>query len=702
MTSSVPHAEKAIVSPSKKPLSQGRAALLTGLLLVAVGLLVNPWSLGRTLTSDGEVGSASALSIIVACQAAAVLLGVLVLWRRPLARAGWLHGLAGVPLVLLALFGAYGSVLATRPLPPELLRIQRIERAEVLYLDLSARFKVTLNKSAADLEVPEEHSRDFFADEVIVVDLAGAAGDHAIDLVPGYGLRDRHWDVGTERRTVARDDLVLWRPFLEEVDYFKHAKFYIIFGDFADEAETRYETDMAFAALARMKDGAWADVHGAMGVVFERVDDDWKIASFETRELGATIADELLFEEVLDVALPNADERARARRSIHEEYVVDWFLEEDFVPPHEHFSLQAFDRQPGLSVVDLDRDGFDELYVMARWGKNMLLSNHGDGTFHDVAGEVGLDLEDHTSCALFADLDNDGDSDAVLGRTLERSLVMENREGRFHDVSERVSEPLPYLAISLSAADYDLDGLLDVYFSTYAAEMFMHPRSAETAPKQFLAPEDLATFEEVQDESLWILARAGPPNVLLHNEGSGAFQVARGPDAAATQVWRNTFQGTWTDYDEDGDPDLYCANDFSINNMVRNDGEGRFVDVTEETGTADIGFGMGVSWGDFDNDGDADLYVTNMYSKAGRRITRMAGGSAEQFAPMARGNTLFANAPERFDRVSGLTDAELKVEAAGWSWGGQFVDVDNDAYLDVYALSGHYTAPDEVAIPVDT
>ena len=126
------------------------------------------------------------------------------------------------------------------------------------------------------------------------------------------------------------------------------------------------------------------------------------------------------------------------------------------------------------------------------------------------------------------------------------------------------------------------------------------------------------------------------------------------------------------------------------------------IDATEETETADIGFGMGVAYGDYDNDGDQDLYVTNMFSKAGRRITDMMGELGREFAPMARGNTLFGNAGARFERRSGLDESALQVEAAGWSWGGQFVDVDNDAFLDVYALSGYYTAPDEVAIPVDT
>ena len=123
-----------------------------------------------------------------------------------------------------------------------------------------------------------------------------------------------------------------------------------------------------------------------------------------------------------------------------------------------------------------------------------------------------------------------------------------------------------------------------------------------------------------------MLARPGPPNVLLRNRGGGAFEVDDASPVAA--VWLNTYQSTWGDYD--GDADLYIANDYAPKFLFQNDGHGTFLDVTSETRTADIGYGMGASWGDYDADGDQDLYVTNMHTNSGQRITGERGQDGQR------------------------------------------------------------------------
>ncbi len=167
-------------------------------------------------------------------------------------------------------------------------------------------------------------------------------------------------------------------------------------------------------------------------------------------------------------------------------------------------------------------------------------------------------------------------------------------------------------------------------------------------------------------------------------------------------VWENTPQTIWSDYDEDGDPDLYVANDFAPDCLFRNDGADGFVDVAGEIGLDVYGFGMGASFGDYDNDGLQDLYVSNMYSKAGRRILARFDGISSDFIKSAEGNVLYRHLGDgSFQQVSGLEKPSLQVAEAGWSWGGQFADFDNDGDLDIYALSGYFTAPKELASEID-
>lgn len=367
----------------------------------------------------------------------------------------------------------------------------------------------------------------------------------------------------------------------------------------------------------------------------------------------------------------------------------------------------------------------------------MLFRNRGDGSFEDVAPQLGLDVDGDVQSTVFADFDNDGDRDAILARHLKPSLYLVNDNGRFVDRGQALVKggELPMLGSSVAAADYNGDGLLDVYISTYAGDFAQRAMNVIryksgnkkwiTALKPFVAKGDWKTlhsmFEDAAPTNKFFTDRPGPPNVLLRNLGNGEFEVDT--ESAASRFFRNTYQATWADYDEDGDPDIYCANDFSPNYLFRNNGDGTFTDATSETGTADVGFGMGAGWGDYDGDGRQDLYVANMFSKAGRRVTSFFEEGRENYDPeavgegidpmfrrMAEGNSLFRNLDGKWEKVSGMPPEErwdiqpngkLPVEEGGWSWGGQFCDFDNDGWLDLYTLSGYYTAPKEAAVAVD-
>ena len=591
--------------------------------------------------------------------------------------------------------------------------IGEIIASEELILTMMPHLR-RISSSAMDLRIPNHRSSYLFEPEVVVNDLS-------IDSIPGQETQPastpvvfRQWTVDDAERAVPSDQLDLWRPFLEGVEYFEHAGFTLIRGRFLDGQADRWETDIGFGGLARTSSGVWSAVKAKLTARWHKQSQQeasskplWRIAKWKLENLSTQEAEHRWFTEALDAAIPDAADRQRARDSIHERLVTEVAtLGEKAAGYHEHFDPTSHDRHPAVSVVDIDRDGFDDLYVMARWGKNQLLRNRGDGTFEEIAAEWKLDIEDHCSCALFADVDNDGDDDLFLGRTLEKSMFLLNDNGQFVDRSqELVSTPLPYLVSSIAAADYNNDGLLDVYFSTYAVHMAPH------AVQHFLTKEQHPKYWEFYDAEMDSTQRIeaspnygdsnyfhspGPPNLLLTNSGGGRFSIV--PETEQLTVWRNTYQSTWGDFDNDGDADLYLANDYAPNKLFRNDQGTSFVDITEQTGTEDIGFGMGAAWGDYDNDGRQDLYVSNMYSKAGQRITSQIPGLDRRVAGMAGGNSLFRNAGEPFEKVSGVEPPALQVEKAGWAWAGQFVDVNNDGFLDIYSLSGYYTAPAAIAI----
>ncbi len=164
---------------------------------------------------------------------------------------------------------------------------------------------------------------------------------------------------------------------------------------------------------------------------------------------------------------------------------------------------------------------------------------------------------------------------------------------------------------------------------------------------------------------------------------------------------RWSFAAAWEDFDNDGDQDLYVANDFGRNNLYRNDSDGsalRFVDIAGEAGAEDSASGMSVSWGDCDRDGFMDVHVSNMFSAAGSRITTQSNfkpGLSEslrnRFQHFARGNTLLRNLHGK-----GFKDVSVSagVTMGRWAWGSNFADLNNDGWEDLVVANGFVTTDD--------
>lgn len=338
----------------------------------------------------------------------------------------------------------------------------------------------------------------------------------------------------------------------------------------------------------------------------------------------------------------------------------------------------------GLALGDVNADGLDDLYVCQPGGlPDRLYVQKPDGTVFDASSLAGVDWRIQSQSALLIDLDNDADQDLVLATTLGVVFMANDGRGTF---TVRATHLIPEAApLALTSADFDLDGDLDVYVGCYSL------RRASADGQVLGRP---VPYHD---------ANNGGRNVLFRNDLDWQFTDATLDSGLDRNNRRFTLAASWEDYDNDGDPDLYVANDYGRNNLYRNDphadGGRTFVDVAAAAGVEDISAGMSVSWGDVNLDGNMDLYVSNMWSSAGNRVTYQrqfqqgAGTEAmTAFRRHARGNSLFMNAGD-----GTFADASLEagVTMGRWAWGSRFIDLNNDGLEDIYVANGFITQPED-------
>ena len=329
----------------------------------------------------------------------------------------------------------------------------------------------------------------------------------------------------------------------------------------------------------------------------------------------------------------------------------------------------------GICAGDFDGDGYDDLYICQPAGlPNRLYRNRGDGTFVDVTERAGVGLLDGTSSAIFADLANNGRQDLIVVRTSGPLLFINRGDGTFELKPDafHFARPPQGTFMGSAVADYNRDGLLDVYFCTYS---FYQGLSEYEFPNPYYD------------------AQNGPPNFLLKNHGDHTFEDVTIPSGLDVSNNRFSFCCGWDDYNGDGWPDLYVVNDFGRKVLYKNNGNGTFTDVSAEAGVEDPGEGMSLTWLDYDNDGCDDLYVVNMWEAAGRRVVKQP-----EFMPLvpenirqvywddAAGNTLLHNegASGKFRDVT----EESGTQMGGWNWGSDAWDFDHDGYPDMYVANG--------------
>lgn len=327
----------------------------------------------------------------------------------------------------------------------------------------------------------------------------------------------------------------------------------------------------------------------------------------------------------------------------------------------------------GAAWLDYDRDGLLDCYVVNGWkleggrvvekGKNALYRQRPDHTFEDVTGDAGVEGEGEWSAGAFvADYDADGWPD-ILVTSFGRNLLYHNLgNGRFENVAAKLGLESPGWNTGAAWLDADGDGDLDVYIAAYI----------DTTLDQVLAARPTLSWRGLELVAAGPFGMKGARDHFFRNE-NGRFVDATSESGLEDKALAFGFAVRAADFNGDGHPDLYVANDSDPNYLYRNDGKGRFTEVAtwsgcalDENGAAQAGMGLAV--GDADGDGVLDVFVNNF---------------SEDFSTLYRG--LGGGLFEDVSRRTGVGPATYRTLA----WGTALSDLDNDGDLDLLVMNGH-------------
>ena len=322
----------------------------------------------------------------------------------------------------------------------------------------------------------------------------------------------------------------------------------------------------------------------------------------------------------------------------------------------------------GVFVCDFNHDGVQDFMLtdsrLPRGYKLYRGDTHGQ--FMDVGEAMGFKPA-HAFIAAWIDLDGDGWEDVVINT----GQIYRNLKGKkFEEVTSQSNLKLvgdlqrtgsfTYHAV----ADYDGDGLMDIYLFRVDSQPF---------------------------KGTWIDGKVGhnAGNQLLRNKGDWQFEDVT-KKTRTDGGMRSTFSSVWLDANNDNRPDLYVIHEYGNGILLINKPDGTFEERELADSAADFG-SMGLASGDFDNDGNIDLYVASMYSKSGKRVIGNLKKDAYKeevmlkLKRMVAGSQMYRNLGDlKFDPVG----KKLDLVGIGWAYAPAMTDLDNDGFLDIHATSG--------------
>lgn len=276
-----------------------------------------------------------------------------------------------------------------------------------------------------------------------------------------------------------------------------------------------------------------------------------------------------------------------------------------------------------LSVVDLDKDGYDDIYVGIKNQANKFYHNNGDGTFTNIAPQLGIDDPGNTYTAVWADFDNDGDADLYVGNWDQPNTFYLNLgDAGFIEVGAQLGINNTGRCRSVAVGDANNDGWLDLYVVNISqANAFYMNNKQGGFTDHYIASQALDNLigmgsvffdsDNDGDSDLYLLHDAYQANRLYINNGNAVFSNQAVALGAAVQG--EGMGVDVTDVNHDGWPDIYITNNTDGNALLLNDGDGSYTEVGDLAGVSDIGMGWGVAWIDYNLDGEKDIYIANNY-----------------------------------------------------------------------------------------